>query len=87
MVVHKEVIQTIRLKKQLAALKAQLVVAEALRQQMVELSGLLEKGIDPSQIAAGHQNIQDMLKLAEDLEIQLNLRQATVTKGAGRLKV
>jgi len=87
MVVHKEVIQTIRLKKQLAAIQAQLEASQALRQQMLELSGLLEKGIDPSQIQATQQNIRDMLKEAERLEVELNLHEAGVLKRTGRIPV
>jgi hypothetical protein len=87
MVVHKEVIQAIRLKKQLAAVQAQLEASAALRQQMLELSGLLDRGIDPSMIQATQQNIQDMLKEAERLEVELNLREAEVLKRAGRLQV
>ena len=87
MVVHKEVIQTIRLKKQLAAAQAQLEASEALRQQMLELSGLLEKGIDPSQIQATQQNIQDMLKEAERLEAELNLNESALSRRAGRIPV
>lgn len=87
MVVHKEVIQAIRLRKQLAAVQAQLEASAALRQQMLELSGLLDRGIDPSMIQATQQNIQDMLKEAERLEVELNLREAEVLKRAGRLQV
>jgi hypothetical protein len=87
MVVHREVIQTIRLKKQLAAVQAQLEASAALRQQMLGLSGLLEKGIDPSLIQATQQNIQDMLIEAERLEVELNLREAGVFKRAGRIPV
>ena len=54
---------------------------------MLGLSGLLEKGIDPSLIQATQQNIQDMLIEAERLEVELNLREAGVFKRAGRIPV
>ena len=87
MVVHKEVIQAIRLKKQLAAVQAQLEMSQALREQLLELSGLVERGIDPRTIKASQQNIQDLLAVAERLEAELNLREAAGHRAPGRIQV
>jgi hypothetical protein len=87
MVVHKEVIQAIRLKKQLAAVQAQLEMGQALREQLLALSGLVEQGVDPRHIEASAQNIQELLKLAEQLEVELKLREGDGYRPAGRIQV
>ena len=87
MVVHKEVIQNIRLKKQLAALQAQLEAGRLVSEQLLALSGLLDKGIDPRQIPASHEAIQDLLKLAEQLEVQEGLLDDGTLKPTGRIQV
>jgi hypothetical protein len=63
-----QVIAGIRLRRQLQELRAALKVSEAVAEQMLSLSGILERGIDPRQVQVKPEDLPALLELARKIE-------------------
>jgi len=63
-----QVIAAIRLRRQLQELRAALKVSEAVAEQMLSLSGILERGIDPRQVQVKPEDLPALLELARKIE-------------------
>lgn len=65
-----QVIAGIRLRRQLQELRAALKVSEAVAEQMLSLSGILERGIDPRQVQVKPEELPALLELARKIEAE-----------------
>jgi hypothetical protein len=63
-----QLIAGIRLRRQLQELRAALKVSEAVAEQMLSLSGILERGIDPRQVQVKPEDLPALLELARKIE-------------------
>ena len=89
MALDRQIIQNIRLKRQTAELAAALKVSQALAEQLVEVSGLKERGIDPSKVQASPQDLPALLELAARIEAEeaMLLDDTTTRRESGRRAV
>lgn len=65
-----QVIAGIRLRRQLQELRSALKVSEAVAEQMLSLSGILERGIDPRQVHIKPEDLPALLELARKIEAE-----------------
>lgn len=65
---HKEVIQAIRLKRSLQQMQQLLDEGSELAAQLRTLSGLTERGIDPTSLSVTPAELEKLLELAERIE-------------------
>jgi hypothetical protein len=70
MVVHRGVIQSIRLKRSVQEIEQLLAQGDALARELLEKSGLLEKGIDPRQLSLTPAQLEQLIERARELEAQ-----------------
>jgi hypothetical protein len=73
MVVNREVIQAIRLKRSVQEIESLLAQGDALAHELLQTSGLLEKGIDPRALNLTPEQLNDLIERARVLEQDLLL--------------
>jgi hypothetical protein len=70
MTFDRRVIQDIRLRRAQAECAAALKVSEAVAAQMVQLSGVQERGIDPARLRVTPAEVHRLLELARTIEAE-----------------
>lgn len=70
MAVDKQVISQIRLRRQAQALQAALKVSEAVAEQLLQVSGVLERGVDPRKLRVQPQDLPELMALARRIEAE-----------------
>jgi len=73
MVVNREVIQAVRLKRSVQEIEALLAEGDALAHELLQTSGLLEKGIDPRKLDLTPEQLADLIERARKVETGLLL--------------
>ncbi len=73
MVVHREIIQSIRLKRSVQEIEKLLSQADSLACELLEKSGLLDKGIDPRKLQLTPAQLDQLIQRARALESELLL--------------
>ncbi len=73
MVVNREVIQAVRLKRSVQEIEGLLAQGDALAHELLQTSGLLEKGIDPRKLDLTPEQLADLIERARKLEKELLL--------------
>lgn len=73
MVVHREVIQSIRLKRSVQEIEQLLLQGDALACELLEKSGLLDKGIDPRKLDLTPEQWDQLIQRARAFEAELLL--------------
>lgn len=73
MVVNREIIQAVRLKRSVQEIEALLAQGDALAHELLQTSGLLEKGIDPRTLDLTAEQLADLIERARVLEQELLL--------------
>jgi hypothetical protein len=73
MVVHREVIQSIRLKRIVQDIEQLLSQGDAMASQLLQASGLLDKGIDPRTLDLSPEQWEQLLERARAFEADLLL--------------
>lgn len=73
MVVHREIIQSIRLKRSVQEIEKLLMQGDALACELLEKSGLLDKGIDPRKLELTPAQLEQLIQRARALESELLL--------------
>lgn len=73
MVVHREVIQSIRLKHIVQDIEQLLSQGDAMASQLLQASGLLDKGIDPRTLDLSPEQWEQLLERARAFEADLLL--------------
>lgn len=68
MAIDKEVIQAVRLKRSSQQIEALLTQGNALAEQLLQRSGLRQRGVDPKYIRATPADIEKLLEITEDIE-------------------
>jgi len=87
MVINREVIQAIRLRRSTEELEGLLAKGDALAEELLRLSGLLEQGIDPREIKLTPQQLAELLELVKSTETELLMGEAAQHRGSGRSQV
>lgn len=70
MTFDRRVIQDIRLRRAQAECRTALQVSEAVAAQLLEVSGVLERGVQPANIRATPQDVERLLPLAKAIEAE-----------------
>jgi hypothetical protein len=83
MVVNKEVIQAIRLKRTAQQTEELIAKGNALARELLEISGLVERGLDPRGLRLSPEQLALLLERAQAIEAEMLLDE-TVTRRSDR---
>ena len=87
MVVNREIIQSIRVRRAVRQLEELLAQGAELSETLLRQSGLLEKGLDPRQLNLSPEQMEIFLRAAEQAEAEVLADDVGRRPGEGRTRV